>query len=424
MKILMVTNTYTPFVGGVPRSVRTFTESYRRLGHRTVVVAPEFEDCPEDEEDVIRLPAIKNVSDAGFSLRLPIPGFLSTKIEELQPDVVHAHHPFLLGDTALRIARQFNVPLVFTNHTLYEQYTHYLPVDNATVKDYVRKLVKGYADLCDRVFAPSQSVARMLKDRGVETPIDVVPTGIDVEAFGGGNGERFRTERDIDDDTFLIGHLGRLAEEKNLEFLFESVGEFLSNHPDSEFLVVGHGPLEEDLRESIEAEEFADRVHFEGVLEGEELHDAYASMDLFAFASKTETQGMVLVEAMSSGTPVVALDASGARDTVVNGETGRLVRRESEDDFVDALDWYFNLNQDKKRIIRQNSRDRAEDFEMDAVAQEALDIYEGLIDEYEEQSRDRSLWEQAKRRLETEWQILRNFASATDAVVVEESNGD
>lgn len=420
MKILMVTNTYTPFVGGVPRSVKNFTEAYRDRGHRTVVVAPEFEDCPEDEEDVIRLPAIKDVSDAGFSLRLPIPGYLSSEIEELQPDVVHAHHPFLLGDTALRMARNFNVPLVFTNHTLYEQYTHYLPVDNNSVKKYVRNLVKGYANLCDRVFAPSQSVRRMLVDRGVETPVDVLPTGIDVEAFGGGDGETFRRERGIDSEAFLIGYVGRLAEEKNLTFLLEAVSEFLSGHPDAEFLLVGEGPIVEDLEALVERRGVADRVHFEGVLRGEQLYDAYASMDLFAFASTTETQGMVLVEAMSSGTPVVALDASGARDVVVNGETGRLVRREDSELFAEVLQWYFDLPDEKKDIIRGNTRSRAQDFSMDTVADRALGIYEELVEEFEQKPRDQGLWKQAKRRLETEWEILRNFASATDAVVIEE----
>lgn len=420
MRVLMVTNTYTPFVGGVPRSVKNFTESYRRLGHRTVVVAPEFENTPEDEQDVVRLPAIKNVSDAGFSLRLPIPGYLSDEIEELQPDVVHAHHPFLLGDTALRIARQYDIPLVFTNHTLYEQYTHYLPVDNSTVKEYVRNLVKGYANLCDRVFAPSQSVARMLIDRGVETPIEVVPTGIDVEAFASGDGEAFRREHDIDPDAFLIGHLGRLAEEKNIPFLLEAVGEFLDSHPESEFVIVGNGPIEANLKDSVEERGLSERVHFGGVLEGEDLYDAYASMDLFAFASKTETQGMVLVEAMSSGTPVIALDASGAREAVVNGESGRLVRDEDVGAFVEAMEWYYELGEEKQSIVRTNARERAGDFDMDTVAERALGIYGNLIEEFEGTSRDRSLWEQAKSRLETEWEILRNFASATDAVVLEE----
>lgn len=419
MKILMLTNTYTPFVGGVPRSVQNFTEVYREKGHRVVVVAPEFENAPEDEEDVVRVPAIKNFSDAGFSLRLPIPGYLSSTVEEIGPDIAHAHHPFLLGDTGLRLARRFNIPLVFTNHTLYEQYTHYLPVDNSTVKKYVRNLVRGYANLCDRVFAPSQSVSRILKDQGVETPIDVVPTGIDVEEFGSGDGSRFRAERGIEDDVFLIGHLGRLAEEKNLPFLVESVSTFLEDHPGTEFLLVGDGPIQDDLRDSVEELGLEDRVHFEGVLRDQELYDAYASMDLFAFASKTETQGMVLVEAMSSGTPVVALDASGARDVVVNGETGRLIKDEDKGAFAEGLEWYYELSEAKKRIIRDNSRNRAEDFEMDEVADRALEIYRVLIEEFEDRPRDQSLWEQAKRRLETEWEIIQNFAAATDVMVIE-----
>ncbi|MFB6347208.1 MAG: glycosyltransferase [bacterium] len=419
MNIVMLTNTYTPFVGGVPRSVKTFTEAYRKKGHEVIVVAPEFEDVPGDEEGVVRLPAIKNVSDAGFSVRLPIPGYLSNRIEEFEPDLAHAHHPFLLGDTALRLARQENIPLVFTNHTLYEQYTHYLPVDNSTVRQYVRNLVKGYANLCDEVFAPSQSVARMLKDRGVETPIDVVPTGIDVDEFGGGDGRRFRNRTGIDEDVFLVGHLGRLAEEKNIPFLIRAVAGFLRDHEDTEFLLVGEGPIEDQLTETVRDQGLEDRVHFAGELRNQDLYDAYASMDLFAFGSKTETQGMVLVEAMSSGTPVVALDASGTRDVVVNGETGRLIRDEDEETFADAIEWYYDLSASKKEIIQDNTRKRAEGFDKDVMAERALEIYSDLVADFQKKTRDPNLWQQAKSRLETEWQILQNFASATDAVVVE-----
>lgn len=422
MKILMMTNTYTPFVGGVPRSVETFAEQYRREGHRTIVIAPEFEGSPEEEQDVVRMPAIKDVSDAGFSVGLPIPGYLSTRLDEFEPDLVHAHHPFLLGDTALRVARRYKLPLVFTHHTLYEQYTHYLPMDNPVVKEYVVNLVSGYCNLCDEVFAPSESVRKMLRERGVETPVEVVPTGIDVEALASGDGSAFRRRYGIPAEAYLVGHVGRLAEEKNLSFLAEAVGTFLRKQPDAHFLLVGNGPVRSELVEAFEKRGQDERFHAVGVLEGEALHDAYDSMDLFAFASKTETQGMVLVEAMSSGTPVVALEASGSRDVVVDRETGRLVREESTSAFVEALDWVRGLEGADRRNLHETVRERADAFSEESTARRALDRYEELIEEYEDVERDDTLWSQAKRSLRTEWRILRNFASATDAVIVEDDD--
>lgn len=422
MKILMMTNTYTPFVGGVPRSVQLFTEAYRERGHRTIVVAPEFEDNPEDEQDVIRMPAIKNVSEAGFSVRLPIPGYLANQIDDFDPDIVHAHHPFLLGDTALRIARQYNLPLVFTHHTLYEQYTHYLPVDVPVVEEYVINLVSGYCNLCDEVFAPSGSVADLLRDRGVETPIDVIPTGIDVDEFGSGDGESFRNQYDIPEDVFLVGHLGRLAEEKNLPFLGRTVAKFLDENPESHFLLVGEGPTEDQILDLFDDRDLADRLHHVGILQGQDLYDAYASMDVFAFASTTETQGMVLVEAMSSGTPVVALDASGSRDVIVDHETGRLVESESVSDFSEAMEWVKYFTGGDREELEKKVIQRAREFSMDNTATKALNLYSDVLDNYKRTERDDTLWETAKRRLETEWQILRNFASATDAVIVEENN--
>jgi glycosyltransferase involved in cell wall biosynthesis len=417
----MLTNTYTPFVGGVPRSVKTFRDQYREMGHRTLVIAPEFEDAPDDEEDVIRLPAIKDVSDAGFSVRIPIPGYLSSKLDEVEPDIVHAHHPFLLGDTALRIARRQKLPLVFTHHTLYEQYTHYLPVDPPAVDEYVVNLVSGYCNLCDEVFAPSESVRDLLQKRGVETPIDVVPTGVDVDAYGSGDGKQFRRDRGIPRDSYVVGHVGRLAEEKNLGFLADTMAEFLEDHSDVYFLVVGVGPAEDDLVSVFEGTEYSDRFRHAGVLEGDRLYDAYASMDCFAFTSTTETQGMVLVEAMCSGTPVVALDASGSRDVVVDGETGFLVDDESVSAFVKALEDVYGTEGSEREELESRVRKRAREFSEERTARNALEIYSKLVEEYEETERDDTLWSQAKRRLDAEWEILGNLASATDAVILNEN---
>ena len=322
MNILMVTNTYLPHVGGVAKSVESFTQAYRRRGHRVMVIAPEFENMPEDEEDVIRVPAIQNFNGSDFSVRLPIPGFVFASLDEFRPDIVHSHHPFLLGDTALLVAASFNAPLVFTHHTMYEQYTHYVPLDSPQLKRFVIQLSTGYANLSDQVIAPSQSIAEILKQRGVEKNIEAIPTGVDVTEFAQGNKERFRKKMEIPLKAKVIGHTGRLAPEKNLRFLAQAVTQIIRDQTEIHFLVVGEGPSKKEIQSIFENSGVTSNLHFSGSLNGQDLVDSYHAMDLFAFASKSETQGMVLVEAMAVGLPVVALDAPGARDVVIHQTNG------------------------------------------------------------------------------------------------------
>ncbi len=192
MNILMFTNTFTPHVGGVARSVQGFTRAFRRRGHRVVVVAPQFEGMPATEADVVRLPAIRHFSGSDFSVPVPLPGRVSRALRELGPQVIHSHHPFLLGETALRVAAFRGLPVVFTHHTLYERYTHYLSGESPRLQRFAAELATGYGNLCDAVIAPSRSVADLLAERGVRVPVEVIPTGVDLGVFSPGEGGALR----------------------------------------------------------------------------------------------------------------------------------------------------------------------------------------------------------------------------------------
>ncbi len=205
----MMTNTFTPFVGGVARSVVAFARECRRAGHRVVIVAPVFEGMPLQEEDVIRVPALQNFNGSDFSLALPAPGILSPHLEKCRPDIIHSHHPHLLGNTAVRIASRLGCPLVFTHHTMYEQYLHYVPTEASRLREFVIALVTGYCNLCDCVIAPSQSVASILRERGVQTPIEILPTGVDIHQFEQGDGPAFRRLHRIPKQAFVAGYVGR-----------------------------------------------------------------------------------------------------------------------------------------------------------------------------------------------------------------------
>ena len=425
MNILMVTNTFTPHVGGVARSVQGFSNEFRRRGHRVLVVAPFFEGTPEQETDVVRIPALQHFSGSDFSVPVPVPGRVAAALRAFAPDIVHSHHPFLLGDTALRVAARHRIPVVFTHHTLYENYIHYVPVDSPRLRRFVLDLTTGYCNLCNAVIAPSETVAGLLAERGVKVPVKVIPTGVDTTLFGTGDGAAFRARMGIPPDVFLLGHVGRLALEKNLRFLATAVVRFLHRQSDARFLLAGEGPALAEIRQAFDRGGLAGRLHCAGILGRGELADAYHAMDLFAFASLSETQGMVLTEAMAAGVPVVAVDASGVREVVQNGVNGRLVPRAEEEEFAAALAWIADLSPEGRRRLQEGARQTAGQFSMTRTATRALELYQTLIGaEPAPQQSETSPWDMARRRIAEEWKILRNISHAVGDAVLSPPEGD
>jgi len=420
MNIALLTNTFTPHVGGVARSVEAFANAYRELGHRVLVVAPEFDDALEYETDVLRIPAIQHFNGSDFSVVLTVPSGLSDNMEEFKPDIIHSQHPFLLGWTAVRIARTLDLPLVFTHHTLYEQYTHYVPGDSPAMKRFIIELSTRYANLADQVFAPSESIHDMLIERGVTSPVLVVPTGVRVERFAYGKGRDFLMKKHIPEDAFVVGHMGRLAPEKNLEFLARSVVAFMKEHDEAVFLLVGTGPSQEAIEQIFAEAGMSGRIYMCGVLEKDDLADALNAMSVFAFASKSETQGMVLTEAMAAGLLVVAIDAPGVREVVVDASNGRLISVETEEAFAAALHWVYARSRDEMRTLIAAARDTAEAFSMAASARKALAAYENLRPDPAIRQPENELgWDQIRVRIKAEWDILKTVAQAGDEAMNE-----
>ncbi len=418
----MMTNTYTPFVGGVERSVETFTEEYRKRGHQVVIVAPTFEHMPENEAGVVRIPAIQHFNGTDFSVRLPIPGVLSSALADFEPDIVHSHHPYLIGDTARRVSAKHQTPLVFTFHTFYERYTHYVPGDSPALKRFTAALSAGYANLADQVFAPSESVARELRRRGVHQPIEVIPTGIDYDRFAEGDGRSFREAAGVTEDDFVVGFVSRIAPEKNIAFLCRAVSDFLKKNRRAHFFMAGAGPSEPDAKRIFESEGVDDRLHVFGVLKGQELIDVYHALDVFAFASHTETQGLVLTEAMAAGVPVVGVDASGVREVVDDYSNGRLLPYDDKQTFSGALQWISSLSADERKELNEKARQTARAFGKDICADKALKRYAELREAEFPRSRDHvsGPWDDAMRRIKVEWDIVANIARATSAVLESE----
>jgi glycosyltransferase involved in cell wall biosynthesis len=415
MKIALFTNTFTPHVGGVANSVAALVKGMRERGHQCLVVAPEFDDQPEEEQEVLRVPSIRNFNGTDFSFRLPSGTLIGDAVKDFGPDLIHSHHPFLLGDAAMRLAHQWDLPLVFTHHTRYENYVHYVLRESEWLERLAIELATEYANLCDQVIAPSESIAVLLRERGVETAIDAIPTGIDPDRFGEGCRADGRREFDLAEGDFVVGHIGRLAEEKNLPFLTGAICHYLADTPDARFLLVGEGDASAGIREMVEQRGLTDRVRLGGKLKGRKLVDAYHAMDVFAFASQSETQGMVLAEAMAAGVPVVALDASGSRDIVRDGQNGALLDADaSARDFAAAIAELRKRREADPQCFSEPLAEAARRFSVDNCLDRMEAVYRRLV-EADTRKDDLPGWTRFMSRMEAEWDLATSRARAVGA---------
>jgi len=415
MKILMMSNTYLPIVGGLEKSVQSFTRQFRALGHEVLVVVPRLNGSTATEDEVFEIPAVHGFYQTDFSISLPFPETISKVIETFRPDVIHAHHPFLLGELAVRAAAEYHKPLIYTYHIRFDQYEHYLPLPPSLARTFLVELAVGFANLANRVIAPSESIRDLLVEQGVKTPVDVVPTGIVIENFAKGDG--------IPETAPVAGYVGRLAREKNLEFLIEAMIAYMQKAP-AHFLLAGTGPMEDAIREKIAKAGFEDRFHLTGILQNTDLADCYHAMDVFAFASKSETQGLVLCEAMAAGVPIVALDAPGVREVVRDFKNGRLLDREDVQTFGEALGWCLAPPLAPGEL-KENARKSAALFSSEICARRALAVYEQARSAgFSGGDFAQSHWHKAVARLKAEWKLFSNLSHAAGRAVQEFKPGE
>ncbi|MEE4365447.1 MAG: glycosyltransferase [Desulfotignum sp.] len=416
----MFTNTYLPHVGGVARSVHTFFQDLQRKGHQVLIVAPTFagdDDADNSDDDtVLRVPAIQNFNGSDFSMRIPVPFYINEKLDEFSPDIIHSHHPYLLGDAAFRAARRRRLPLVFTHHTLYEEYTHYVTGNSDNFKQFARNLSTMYANLCDHVVAPSKSIADLIKERGVTSPVTQIPTGVDTHFFSSGDAHRFKKACHIPERAFIMGHVGRLAPEKNLVFLAGSVAKSMETLPDTWFCVAGDGPERQKIHDIFTEFGLAHRLILTGNLTGSTLADAYRAMDLFVFSSQSETQGMVLTEAMAAKTPVIALDGPGVREVVENKKNGRLLHADAEQKVFSRAICDAVSDPEKLRSWQQYARQTALKFSRDACVEKLLDLYEYAVSRGDGRGESGDVemepWETFLLAIRTEWELIAEKAQS------------
>lgn len=413
----MFTNTFVPHLGGVTRSILTLQGELERRGHRVMIIAPSYNGHDHDTSGVIRVPSIHDV--AGYATPIPMARYIRDEIEAFGPDIVHAHHPFLLGDTALRTAASLGVPAVYSAHTRYDHYLGPSISDNGRLARLARELTNGFANLADAVIAPSESMRDLLQAGGVTSPIRIVPTGIDTDALKRGDGATMRARLGLGPETFVVGHLGRLSDEKNLDYLGEAVALFLAAHPTARFVLAGLGPKADTLRDLFAARGLARQVHLLGTLEGADLAGYYSAIDVFAFSSLSETQGLVVAEAMAAGTPVVALDASGVREAVAGDTGGTLLPAQTPPaGFAAALATFAELAPDDRAERSRLAQRAAKRFSIGAMGDAVEALYGDLIAIGRKEAPEaRRAWEATWDGFVAEVDLVENLLRAIGAAV-------
>lgn len=339
MKVLMLSDVFFPRVNGVSTSIQTFRHGLLDQGVDVRLIAPDYgqRDSADDAAWITRVPSRRvpfDPEDRIVSKRRMVAAGTNNKAA-----LIHIQTPFAAHYAGLELARQSRVPVIATYHTLFEEYLHhYIPlIPDALTRRLARSFSRRQCNALDAVVVPSSGMADRLRDYGVTVPLHVLPTGIPVDTFAHGDRESFRRRHHLPDQLKVALFVGRVAHEKNIDFLLHVARRCRDEQPDLLWMIAGEGPALGALRALAVSLGITDRVRFIGYLDREkELLDCYAGADVFVFASRTETQGLVLLEAMAAGLPVVALSAMGTTD-IVEPRMGAAVARDDIADFAEQL---------------------------------------------------------------------------------------
>jgi glycosyltransferase involved in cell wall biosynthesis len=370
MRIGFFTEVYHPIVNGVVTSLDGLGAGLRALGHDVYCFAPRVPGCDETDGPVYRMPSLPLPVPTAYRLTVPVVSRHKRHEVINRLHVLHAHSPFVTGWMAVRYARRLRIPLVYTYHTRLEEYAHYVPFEPNATRRAASTLTRNFANLADAVIVPTVSMQERLLQLGVTANVEVIPSGIDLRVFNAGRrSQEVRRDLGIREGERMLLFVSRLAREKNVDVLVRAIARA---HVPSRLIVAGEGPEREALEQLAAECGVRERVHFLGAVTREHLPDLYASADAFVFASVTETQGLVLVEALAAGTPVLAADAPQVREVL--GGAGKLVAP-TPDAFAAAMAQVPAVPDPHEA---ERSRSAAARFGIEEQARKVAAIYERL----------------------------------------------
>jgi 1,2-diacylglycerol 3-alpha-glucosyltransferase len=382
MRILMISDVYFPRINGVSTSIQTFRRGLHAADHEAILIAPQYPAGASDrEEGILRVPSRYLPRDPeDRAMKLGAIRALRSQLERLEPDLVHIQTPFIAHYQGTALARALRVPVIETYHTYFEEYLHhYVPLlPRAVMRFAARRFTVSQCNVLDALVVPSRAMEQALVDYGVRCPMHIIPTGMEMERFAGGEGQRFRAQLGIAPEQPVLVHVGRIAHEKNIDFLFRMFAQVVRSKPGAIFIVAGEGPALSSCKAYVRSLGIAEHVRFVGYLSRErELLDCYRAGDLFVFSSKTETQGLVLLESMALGVPVVSTAHMGTAD-IVNPQRGAHVAPDHEEAFARIVVQLLNDPQ-RRAAMSAEARAYAATWSATAMADRLAGLYSSVI---------------------------------------------
>ncbi|MFH2039491.1 MAG: glycosyltransferase [Chloroflexota bacterium] len=378
MRIAFYTNAYHPTISGVVTSVSSYRRALSDLGHNVFVFTANVENYVDQEPFIFRYPSIDIPQFPDLPLVIPISSSFEHILPSLKLDVIHSHHPVLLGRTAAREAEKLNLPLVFTFHTRYREYSHYISLNQKFVKDQIDNWLCDYLGKVHHIVVPSESMRRILESEyGFYQQVTTIPTGIDFSLFDRSKRGSLREKLGWGTDIVLIS-VGRLEIEKNWEVLIKAAAQVILKHSDVRLVILGDGSEYKNLVKLAKELGVAAKVEFPGKIETEVVPNYLVAADVFCFASITETQGLATVEAMAAGLPIAAVDASGTSDAFEDGKQGFLTPNDSAA-LADGIEKLVS-EKDFRNNMGKSARLKARDFDINFQARKLISVYEIAIE--------------------------------------------
>lgn len=379
MRVLMVSDVYFPRVNGVSTSIETFRLALAKLGVEIRLVVPRYAD-EANQAGLTRVPGRAVLGDPEDRLVSWRKMHHEVQLAAQDCDLIHIQTPFVAHYAGLKAARSLNLPVVATYHTLFEEYlSHYAPfLPSGWLKGQARAFSRKQCNALDAVIVPSTAMRERLAQYGVEKPMHVLPTGIPLQQFSRGSRSAFRYRHGILSTRPMALFVGRVAHEKNIGFLLDALLHACQQRPDLLLVIAGEGPASNDLQDKVKALGLRDNVQFVGYMDREQaLPDCYAAADVFVFASRTETQGLVLLEAMAAGLPVIALAEMGTVD-ILNPGRGSLAPAADPKAFGETLADFLN-RPSAWRHLREEAPIYAAEWSDAAMAERLAMLYREML---------------------------------------------
>ncbi len=381
MRILMISDVYFPRINGVSTSIQTFKSEFESKNHEVVLIAPEYPAGYDQHESIIRIPSRAiplDPEDRMMRYRDIIK--LIPRLESYRFDLVHIHTPFVAHYAGVKIANTLGIPCVITYHTLFEEYLfHYIPyIPKFLLRLFARRFSTSQCNQANGVVVPSSIIVNLLKGYGVDNNVKIIPTGIDADKFIQNKRSHFRSKFGIPENKKVLLNVSRVAFEKNIGVLIEMLAKAKQYLPDVHLVIAGEGPAKNSYVRQANNLDLNDHISFVGYLDrNSELIDCYHSADLFVFSSKTETQGLVLLEAMAAGTPVVSVAAMGTKD-VLSECRGAIITDGSVDDFCRKVVTLLQ-NQDSMTKLSNEAVLYARKWDSAALAGNMIEYYDEIV---------------------------------------------